>query len=119
MREGNVKELQIEIEPITSGVLVRLTGEAIVGNVDRLQSSLLGIMAQRPALIVFDMAGIVFAASLFMGVLVTFRRGIVRNGGQVRLAALQPGVEAAFRTARLGELFPILSTVQAALEPGL
>src|SRR5262249_45089217 len=69
-----------------------------------------------PSLIVFDMAGIGFAASLFMGALVAFRRGIVRNGGQVRLAALQPNVEAAFRTARLGELFPILATVQAALE---
>ncbi len=65
--------------------MVRLTGEAAVGSVDRLQTSLLGIAALRPSLIVFDMAGIGFAASLFMGALVAFRRGIVRNGGQVRL----------------------------------
>jgi len=108
--------LQVEIVPVTGGVLVRLTGEAAIGCVDRLQSSLVRVTALHPSLIVFDLAGIAFAASLFMGALVSFRRGVVRNGGQVRLAAMQPKVESAFRSARLEELFPILSTVQAALE---
>ena len=108
-------DLQIEIEPITGGILIRLAGNAAIDCVDRLELSLLAITAQRPALTVFDLAGIAVAASNFMGVLVSFRRGIVRNGGQVRLAALQPNVEAAFRSARLDQLFPILATVQAAL----
>ncbi len=114
-----MSELQIEIVPITGGVLVRLTGNAAIGCVDRLQFSLLGITAQRPALTIFDLAGIAFAASHFLGALVSFRRGIVRNGGQVRLAALQPNVETAFRSARLDTLFPILDTVEAALADGI
>ena len=110
-----MSDLRIEIVPVTEGTLIRLVGEADFASIDRLQTSLLGISVQRPTLVVFDLAEFAYAASLFMGVLVSFRRGIVRNGGQVRLAALQPNVEEAFRIARLHELFAMAATVEAAL----
>jgi anti-anti-sigma factor len=112
-----MNDLLIEIEPLTEGTLIRLVGEADVTSIDSLQASLLAISVQRPVLVVFDLAGLEFAASLFMGTLVSFRRGIVRNGGQVRLAALQSNVEEAFRIARLDDLFAMMATVEAALAP--
>ena|SRR5215471_282038 len=111
-----MNEMQIEITPITGGTLIRLTGEGSMTCVDRLQTKFLGITASHPSVVVFDLAGLSFVASLFMGALVGFRRGIVRNGGQVRLAAMQPNVESAFRAARLEELFAIVPTVDAAVE---
>jgi anti-anti-sigma factor len=107
--------LHIEIVPIAEGTLIRLIGEADVTSIDRLQSSLLRITGQRPTLVVFDLASLTYAASLFMGTLVSFRRGIVHHGGQVRLAALQRNVEEAFRVARLEELFAMAATVEEAI----
>ncbi len=67
-----MSDLQIEIVPSTEGTLIRLTGAADFASMDRLQASLLGISVQRPTLVVFDLAEFAYAASLFMGILVSF-----------------------------------------------
>jgi len=107
--------LQVQIEPRDGVVVVRLSGDGGTSGTNCLQSALPRVAALRPALIIFDLADVVFVASLFMGVMVGFRHDVLREGGEVRLAALQPNVENAFRTARLTELFPITSSVDEAL----
>jgi hypothetical protein len=48
-----------------------------------------------------------------MGVLVTYRRGVVRAGGRVRLAAeLQPAVHEALARAELLDLFETTDDVR-------
>jgi hypothetical protein len=50
-----------------------------------------------------------------MGVLVTFRRGVVRRGGRVRLAnGLLPAVQEALAQAELLDLFETTATAEAA-----
>jgi len=79
--------------------------------VDALQRPLSGIQARRPALVVFDLAELATVASLFMGALVTFRRALARNGGNVKLARPRPLVLEAFQRARLDQLFEITNGV--------
>jgi anti-anti-sigma factor len=87
-------------------VIVRLTGEAGIRQVDELNAALLGLSAYRPTSVLLDLSGLSFLSSLAMGVLVSFRRGIVRAGGQVRLApAPQEPVREALDRAGLLALF--------------
>jgi anti-anti-sigma factor len=107
--------LQIELIETSQGVVARLYGDAGMLATDSLQMSLASLSARRPALVVFDMAQLAFVASLFMGALVSFRRGLVRHGGRVKLAASQPCVLEAFQRSRLDELFEFVESVDQAL----
>jgi anti-anti-sigma factor len=83
-------------------VVVRVAGEAGVRQAAELTAALLGPSAGRPALVTLDLAGLNFISSLAMGVLVSFRRGVVRAGGLVRLApGLQEPVHEALERARV------------------
>src|SRR5262249_35770815 len=90
--EWHMGSLDVQIETRDGCTVVRLSGDGGVANADRLRTSLIRLTALRPSLTVFDLAGVVFVASLFLGLLVGFRRDMLRVGGQVRLAALQPNV---------------------------
>jgi anti-anti-sigma factor len=90
------------------GAVVRLRGEAGVAEAGALEASLLRLVARRPARVTFDLSELLFLSSLAMGVLTAFRRGVVRAGGEVRLApALQPRVcEALDRAGLMGVFEP-------------
>jgi anti-anti-sigma factor len=56
--------------------------------------------------VTLDLSELRFISSLAMGVLVTFRRSVVRTGGRVRLAeGFQPAVKEALTRAGLLDLF--------------
>ena len=97
-------------------VIVRIQGELGITEVDRLRAYLLGFSAQHPALTVFDLSGLTFITSLAMGALVEYRRGVLRHGGQVRLAGLNPSLQEAFVHSGLGALMPIHETVDQAVQ---
>jgi anti-anti-sigma factor len=103
--------LDVEIDETPQMIVVRLIGNAGTRETERLQMALIPLMAKRPSLVVFDLAKLAYVASLAMGMLVNFRRGLARNGGQVKLAAVPPLVLESFRAARLDELFEITETV--------
>ena len=105
------------------GIIIRLCGDGGTVAVDALQRPLSGIQARRPALVVFDLAELATVASLFMGALVTFRRALARNGGNVKLARPKPLVLEAFQRARLDKVFEIANGVdlpaqEVAIPPG-
>jgi anti-anti-sigma regulatory factor len=60
------------------------------------------------------MAQLSFVASVVMGALIQFRRGLLPYGGKVILAALQPAVLESFRAARLLDLFESADSVDQA-----
>jgi anti-anti-sigma regulatory factor len=87
-------------------VFVRVAGEGCFGQADALAAGLLGLSARRPSLVTLDLSGLDCVSCLTMGVLATFRRGVVRAGGRVRLAAsLQEPVREALERAGLLALF--------------
>jgi anti-anti-sigma factor len=87
-------------------VVFRLAGEAGVRQAGELAVALLRVTALRPPLVTLDLSGLSLLSALALGVLVDFRRGVVRAGGRVRLAgALQEPVREALVRAGLLALF--------------
>jgi anti-anti-sigma factor len=98
--------IEVGVGKTTGEVVIRLAGEAGIRQADELTAALLGLSALRPPLVTLDLSGLHAISCLTMGVLVTFRRGIIRAGGRVRLAAaLQQPVRTALEGAGLFTLF--------------
>jgi anti-anti-sigma factor len=98
--------LEAEVVDTEAGVEVRLRGHADVLEADALEAVLLRLAARRPACVIFDLSKLESISSLVMGILVAYRRGAVRAGARVYLAAnLHPGVREALDSAQLMSLF--------------
>jgi anti-anti-sigma factor len=111
-----VKTLTVESNQHPSGLIIKITGDAGVENIAVLEQELTKLVATRPPLVVFDLSGLDFIASLGMGALMSFRKAVTRNGGALRIAAAKPAVLDAFKRAALKELFNTCATVDEALE---
>src|ERR1035441_4794014 len=72
--ERAVKKLIVDTNSHPSGLIVRIVGEAGIDNISTLEGELLKISALRPPLVVFDLSGLDFIASLGMGALMSFRQ---------------------------------------------
>jgi anti-anti-sigma factor len=101
-----VPQIQVFADETPAELVVRVTGEASFRLADDLAIALLRLSARRPQRIALDLSGLSFVSSLAMGVLVTFRRAVVRAGRRVRLAgSLQEPVREALARAELLPLF--------------
>jgi anti-anti-sigma factor len=114
-RKTSMCEPRIDITETRQGLIVRIEGEAGYLAADALQGPLTRLLARRPHVVVLDLAGLTFLASLVLGALVSFRRALARHGGRVKLAGLQPAVRETFHTAGLLTLFQVSETVAEAL----
>jgi anti-anti-sigma factor len=108
--------MDVEVTELDRGMLVKIVGDAGVTQVAKLEHELSMVMLRRPPVVVLDMAQLSFVSSLGMGALVSFRRSVTKQGGQVRLANAPPMIRDGFRRARLDLLFPMFDTVDAALD---
>src|SRR5262249_51849577 len=95
--------------------IVHLRGDAGVGSVDTLSRQLLPITAQRPPLVVFELSGVTFIASLGLGEMMQFQRGLKRHGGEVRLVGLQPVVRDMITKCRLDSVLIMADSLDDAL----
>jgi anti-anti-sigma factor len=101
-----VSAVEVAVCETSDGLVIRVKGEARPDNVGMLLSGLLGPTARRPALVMLDLSELRSLSCLAMGVLVAYRRGVVRAGGRVCLAdELQPPVREALARAELLDLF--------------
>jgi anti-anti-sigma factor len=103
----------VSVTHTANDLVIRVKGEASVEHAGALLDGLLTATARRPGIVTLDLSELSFIASLAMGVLVAYRRGVVRTGGRVRLAEeMQPAVREALARAELLDLFK--PTAQAA-----
>jgi hypothetical protein len=101
-----VPAVLVAVSQSADGMVIRVKGEARPHCVGALMNGLLAPAACRPALVTLDLSELRSISWLAMGALVAYRRGVVRNGGRVRLAEeLQPAVKEALARAELFELF--------------
>jgi anti-anti-sigma factor len=101
-----VPAVEVAVSEASDGPVIRIKGEARVDCAGALLDGLLAAAARRLAVVTLDLSELRFISSLAMGVLVSYRRGVVRAGGRVRLAeALQPAVKEALARAELFDLF--------------
>jgi anti-anti-sigma factor len=96
----------VTVSRTSNNVLIRVQGEAGVRQAGRLMAGLLVPAALRPGAVTLDLSGLASISSLAMGVLTTYRRGVVRGGGRVRLLPeLREQVRAELERAGILELF--------------
>jgi anti-anti-sigma factor len=110
-----VPAVEVAVSQTADDMVIRVSGEARVDSAGALLDGLLSPAACRPAVVTLDLSALRSISSLAMGVLVAYRRGVVRTGGRVRLAGeLQPGVKEALARAGLLDLFETTADVEAA-----
>jgi anti-anti-sigma factor len=105
----------MEIAERPHGLVAVIIGDIGVPGVDSLQKHFLQLTARHPRVVILDCGRMSFISSLGMGAFVALAKGIRLRGGRVMLAALQPPVLAAFRHARLHDVFDIHATADEAL----
>jgi len=111
--QGEALTIQTVDHP--QGVIVRIAGDCNATFIEKLDNELDRVAALHPPLVVLDLAGLEFIASLGLGSLLGFRQRIDRAGGRVRIAAAKPAVLDAFKRASLRAMFASADTVDEAL----
>jgi len=107
--------LEVAVTETSDNLIVRVKGEARVEFAGALADALLTAAARRLAVITLDLSQLHFISSLAMGVLVSYRRGVIRRGSRGRLAEqLQPEVKEALARAKLLDLFETTAHAAAA-----
>ena len=108
-------------EPTIRGVVVHMTGSAVVDDADNLQKALDAVAAEHPLNVVLDLHDLAIITSTCISKLVNFRKAIIARGsdspvhGRVVMAAAKDGVSRSMRFTRLDELFEMFPTVEAAV----
>jgi anti-anti-sigma regulatory factor len=103
---GREPRIDVDVTEAPAEVIVHVAGEACISQAGALAAGLLGLSARRPSLVTLDLSGLNCLSTLAMEALVAFRRGVLRAGGRVRLAAtLQEPVREALGRAGLLALF--------------
>jgi anti-anti-sigma factor len=109
--------VEIEVSRMRGNMIVRVKGEATFETAAGLLDCLCAASALHPAIVTLDLSELRFISTLAMGVLVTYRRGVLRWGGRVLLTQqLQPAVQEALARAELLDLFETAASPQKALE---
>jgi anti-anti-sigma factor len=102
--------LRVNIYETPDAVVIRLEGDAGLKAADGLQVPLQRITGARPPLVIFDLAELQFAASLFLGLLVNFRRGLIKHGTRFQMAAVRPNIRELLQITRLEEFFEFVAS---------
>lgn len=106
--------LAINAEDWNGGVTVSLNGRADFEAVQPLREGLQKVALKRPEVAIIDLSQLDFIGSGGIGVLVEFRKAIVKNGGRVVIAAANEYVAHCFHLSRLDTTFEMRSSIAEA-----
>jgi anti-anti-sigma factor len=99
-------DVQVTTDQTAEGLVVRVKGIAGVKQVGALESGLMRSLARRPSAVTLDLSNLCSISCLAMGVLMSYRRGLLRVESRVHLAGhLQPAVREALERANLLNVF--------------
>ncbi|MCG3126211.1 MAG: Anti-sigma-B factor antagonist [Phycisphaerae bacterium] len=94
--------------------LFEVKGEIDIRTSPELHDALMRAVADRPARLVLDLAGVTYMDSSGVGTLVEIKRQLERNDGTLVLAALREQVKGLFEITRLDKFFKIAASVEDA-----
>jgi anti-sigma B factor antagonist len=109
--------MDIQITTRTCGqgkVLVSIVGELDVSTTPKMKAALAELTEGGCERILVDMSGVPFMDSTALGALVGALKRLRERGGELELAALQPGVRRVFDITRLESVFRIHESVEQA-----
>jgi anti-anti-sigma factor len=118
MRSGSGKEgwdLNAQISEHPQGIVVKLSGDIGMLEIDALAARFKQILERKPKLVVLDLSGVGMLASAGIGSMIALRRDLGKTGGAVRLAAIRPQVKESLRRALVDRIVQMFDTVEAAL----
>ena len=90
----------------------RIRDEETVAKIARELGSVLA--REKTPKLVIDFTGVQAAPSFMFGTLITFHEDVSAKNGQLRLAAVSPGLRQVFTATRLDQMLQILPTVEEA-----
>jgi anti-sigma B factor antagonist len=94
--------------------VLALTGDADLASAVPLRASLTAATINTPSWLVLDLAALDFIDSTGLGVLVGALRRVRAGGGEMRVAAAQPGIARVFSVTGLDRVFGLYPTVDEA-----
>jgi anti-sigma B factor antagonist len=108
--------MPLETKQLDSGVtVVTVSGRLVLGKeVDRLESSVSGLVMQGARKFVFDLAALDYADSAGIGAFVSCLTQIKKSGGEMRVAAANQRVGRLFHVTGVDHLMPLYATVAEA-----
>ncbi len=106
--------LEVDVSKVGETVLVKLIGEARL-EVEAAGMQLDRVIVHHPKSVVVDCSKLTLLSSIGMSLFVNLRRSVVKNGGTVKLAGLQPMVSGALNHACLLPMFEIFPDIDSAL----
>ncbi|MEE8116803.1 MAG: STAS domain-containing protein [Gemmatimonadales bacterium] len=96
-------------------VVVGVDGQLIVGNRQELKQKVLDALESGEKKVLVDFSNTGYIDSSGLGVLVTLGKKLRENGGELRLAGLNPDLRTLFELTKLDTLFTITDSAEQAL----
>ncbi|MEZ4589041.1 MAG: STAS domain-containing protein [Gemmatimonadales bacterium] len=96
--------------------VIRVEGQLIVGNRQELKTLVQNALDGGARKFLIDCTGTGYIDSSGLGALVTVSKKIREQGGELRIAGLNPDLKSLFELTKLDSLFHIAETPEAALE---
>ena len=112
---SKAQDLEINLEDISGGVVVRPVGEIDLSCAALLRQHLSQVQGRRPGRLVIDLSAVPYMDSSGVATLVEAMQVARRNNGTLVLAALQDKVRSIFEIARLDMVFKIVDSVEQAV----
>ncbi|HWE94001.1 MAG TPA: STAS domain-containing protein [Tepidisphaeraceae bacterium] len=105
----DMRVARVKVESIESGFKTVFKG-SIHTDIEGLDRELKRVVIAKPRHVEIDLAEVATISSMGLGLLVSFRNGIVGSGGTVKIVKVQKFMHSMFRFARLEEMFQIDSS---------
>lgn len=83
-------------------------------NCDSLRNDVLAVLESGHRRIVLDFSAVEFVDSAALGMMVMVLKRLVTNGGELKVASLNPGVRQTFRIMRFHQVFDIHESPESA-----
>ncbi len=113
---SKAEELEIQIEEITDGVIVRPKGEIDLSCAAMLRKRLSAVQESKPLRLIIDLSAVPYMDSSGVATLVEAMQIARRNGSKLVLCGLQVKVRSIFEIARLDMIFTIVDSVEEAAD---
>ncbi len=107
--------MNINIRQVPPGVVIQIVGSVDGLTAEDLQSALAGQVQQGETRLVADLAGVDYTSSAGLRVLLATMKDVRKRGGDLRLAAVRPGVLRVLDISGLTSILKIFPDTDAAV----
>lgn len=113
---AGLNDVMIEVEKRNAALVLRVVEPQLqMYNIPQFKTAVTSILADKPALVVFDLGPVDHVDSSAMGALFHFQRGIKEYGGSMAVANVCTKVMQIFKVTKSEHAFPLFDSVDEAI----